>query len=71
MEFFLLVYQDEHTRGVDPTSEEGHNFDLIAEMTEPSSIGFVTQRMKIALEEKVSFHFVAWDERAANEGLLL
>ncbi|SCV67720.1 BQ2448_5331 [Microbotryum intermedium] len=52
VEFFLLVFQDEHARGVDPQSEEGHDFALIAEMTETQSIAFVTQRMKVALEEK-------------------
>lgn len=53
LEFFLLVYRDEQARGVDPQSDEGHDFDLIAEMTEPQSIAFVTSRMKFALEEKV------------------
>lgn len=53
LEFFLLVYQDEQSRGVDPQSDEGHDFDLIAEMTEPASIGFVTGRLRKALEEKV------------------
>lgn len=52
LEFFLLVYNDEKRQGIDPQSEEGHDFDLIAEMTEPQSIGFVTARMKAALEEK-------------------
>lgn len=52
LEFFLLVYNDEKRQGIDPQSEEGHDFDLIAEMTEPQSIGFVTARMKGALEEK-------------------
>lgn len=53
LEFFMLVYADEKERGIDPQSEEGHDFDLIAEMTEPASIGFVTKRMKDLLEEKV------------------
>ncbi|SGZ16990.1 BQ5605_C020g09086 [Microbotryum silenes-dioicae] len=52
LEFFLLVHADEQARGIDSSSEEGHDFGLIAEMTEPQSIAFVTQRMKVALEEK-------------------
>ncbi|SCZ93205.1 BZ3500_MvSof-1268-A1-R1_Chr6-2g08528 [Microbotryum saponariae] len=52
LEFFLLVHADEQARGIDPSSEEGHDFGLIAEMTETQSIAFVTQRMKVALEEK-------------------
>ncbi|GAA5968611.1 hypothetical protein JCM21900_002207 [Sporobolomyces salmonicolor] len=52
LEFFLMVYHEEETRGISHLSEEGHDFGLIAEMTEPQAIGFVTQRMKVALEEK-------------------
>lgn len=40
-------------KGIVPSSDAGHDFDLIAEMTEPASIGFVAGRMKQALEEKV------------------
>lgn len=54
LEFFLLVYNDERARGVDPQSDEGHDFDLVAEMTETHSIAFVVDRMKKALEDKVS-----------------
>lgn len=57
LEFFLLLYEDEKRRGIDPEKDEnGHGFDLIAEMTEPQCIGFVTQRMKIGLDEKVSWN---------------
>ncbi|KAM0754978.1 timeless-domain-containing protein [Meredithblackwellia eburnea MCA 4105] len=52
LEFFLLVYKDERERGVDPQSEEGHDFDLVAEMTEPQCIGFITKRMRLALDDK-------------------
>ena len=38
--------------GIAPDSEEGHDFDLIAEMTEASSIGYVCARMRGAMEEK-------------------
>ncbi|KAK4051924.1 Topoisomerase 1-associated factor 1 [Microbotryomycetes sp. JL201] len=52
MEFFLLLYDNEKARGIDPQSDEGHDFDLIAEMTEPQSIGFVVRKMHAAMEEK-------------------
>ncbi len=52
LEFFLLVYQGERKRGVDPTSEDGHDFDVVAELVEPTAIAFVTTKMKQALEEK-------------------
>ncbi|GAA6062112.1 hypothetical protein JCM10212_000866 [Sporobolomyces blumeae] len=52
LEFFLLIYREEEERGISHLSEEGHDFGLIAEMTEPQAIGFVTQRLKVALEEK-------------------
>ncbi|GAA5903525.1 Tof1p [Sporobolomyces salmoneus] len=52
LEFFLLVYHEEEERGISHLSDEGHDFGLIAEMTEPQAIGFVTQRMKKGLEEK-------------------
>lgn len=52
LEFFLLVQQDEKKRGVDPMSEDGHDFDVVAELVEPMAIAFVTTKMKGALEEK-------------------
>ncbi|KAM0788302.1 hypothetical protein ACM66B_001445 [Microbotryomycetes sp. NB124-2] len=52
IEFFMLLYDDEKARGVDPQSDEGHDFDLIAEMTEPQSIGFVVKKMHAAMEDK-------------------
>lgn len=52
LELFLLLRSSELAQGINPQSEEGHDFDLIAELTEPQAIGFVTQRMKKALEEK-------------------
>lgn len=55
LEFFLLVYNEEEEKGISHLSDEGHDFGLIAEMTEPQAIGFVTQRMKVGLEEKVRF----------------
>lgn len=54
LEFFLLVYRDDERRGISHLDEEhGHDFGMVAEMTEPHAIGFVTMRMKNALEEKV------------------
>jgi replication fork protection complex subunit Tof1/Swi1 len=52
LEFFLLVHNDELAQGIDPSAEGGHDFDMIAEMTEPMSIGFVANRMKQALEDQ-------------------
>lgn len=54
LEFFLLVYRDDEKRGISHLDDEhGHDFGMVAEMTEPHAIGFVTLRMKTALEEKV------------------
>lgn len=54
LEFFLLLYADDEKRGISHLDEErGHDFGLVAEMTEPHAIGFVALRMKNALEEKV------------------
>ncbi|GAA5969681.1 hypothetical protein JCM11641_008004 [Rhodosporidiobolus odoratus] len=53
LELFLLIYADDEKRGIPHTDEEkGHDFGLVAEMTEPHAIGFVTMRMKTALEDK-------------------
>ncbi|GAA6000092.1 Tof1p [Rhodotorula paludigena] len=53
LDFFLLVYRDDEARGISHLDEErGHDFGMIAELTEPHAIGFVTMRMKNALEEK-------------------
>ncbi|TKA58341.1 hypothetical protein B0A53_00079 [Rhodotorula sp. CCFEE 5036] len=53
LEFFLLLYADDEKRGISHLDEErGHDFGLVAEMTEPHAIGFVALRMKNALEEK-------------------
>ncbi|BGP30852.1 Topoisomerase 1-associated factor 1 [Rhodotorula toruloides] len=53
LEFFLLLYRDDERRGISHLDEEnGHDFGLVAELTEPHAIGFVTMRMKNALEEK-------------------
>ncbi|KAK4058290.1 Topoisomerase 1-associated factor 1 [Microbotryomycetes sp. JL221] len=52
MEFFLLLYQQEQIKSIDPQSDEGHDFDLIAEMTDPQSIGFVAATMNNAMQEK-------------------
>ena len=52
LEFFLLVYQVERKRGVDPASEDGHDFDVVAELVEPTAIAFVTSKIKAALDEK-------------------
>ncbi|GAA5909890.1 hypothetical protein JCM6882_002043 [Rhodosporidiobolus microsporus] len=53
LEFFLLLYRDDEARGIPHDDEErGHDFGMVAEMTETSAIGFVTMRMRAALEEK-------------------
>ena len=53
LEYFLHLYAYERSQDMNHTSEEAHDFDLIAEMTEPASIAFVCVRMTKALEEKV------------------
>ena len=53
LEYFLGLYAYERTKGVDPGSEDAHDFDLIAEMTDPGSIAYVGMRMKLSLDEKV------------------
>lgn len=57
LEYFLELYEYEKSQGLNPADEDSHDFDLIAEMTEPVSIAFVALRMKTALEEKVGFFF--------------
>ncbi|GAA6027789.1 hypothetical protein JCM8097_001720 [Rhodosporidiobolus ruineniae] len=53
LELFVLIYRDDEAKGTPHDDEEkGHDFGLIAEMTEPHAIGFVTLRMRNALEEK-------------------
>lgn len=52
LEFFLLLRQAETKAGIAADSDQGHDFDLIAELTEPSSIGYVCARMRMAMEEK-------------------
>ncbi|GAA5828412.1 hypothetical protein JCM11251_006233 [Rhodosporidiobolus azoricus] len=53
LEFFLLLYRDDEARGIAHDDEEkGHDFGMVAEMTETGAIGFVTMRMRAALEEK-------------------
>ena len=53
LEFFLLLRADEEKRGVLVVNGEiAHDFDLVAVMTEPSSIAFVTAVMKSTLDLK-------------------
>jgi replication fork protection complex subunit Tof1/Swi1 len=52
LEYFLLLYNHEREKGIDPKSEEGHDFGLIAEMTEGTSIGYIQARMRICLSDK-------------------
>lgn len=65
LEFFLLVFEKNKGKGkaveVVPEGEaenEPWDFGLIAIMTEPASIGFVTARMKMAMDEKVGGHIL-------------
>lgn len=53
LEYFLHLYAYERSQDIDPTAEEAHDFDLIAEMTEPASIALVCIRMTNALKEQV------------------
>lgn len=55
MEYFLNLYSYEKSQGIDSSAEDAHDFELIAQMTEPASIAFVCLRMNLALEEKVSW----------------
>ena len=52
LDFFLHMRARDLTEGVDPKSEHGHDFDMIAELTEQTTIGFVARRIKDSLEEK-------------------
>lgn len=62
LEFFLLRQQDQRNRGITLVLPEGVenltgeeeklDFGLIATLTEVGSIGFITNRMKNAMEEK-------------------
>jgi replication fork protection complex subunit Tof1/Swi1 len=52
LEYFLLLYNRERERGVDPKNDEAHDFGLIAEMTEGTSIGYIQARMRICLSDK-------------------
>lgn len=70
LEFFLLVYNEEEEKGISHLSDEGHDFGLIAEMTEPQAIGFVTQRMKVGLEEKVRSDSVSVDHTKTDGGVV-
>lgn len=54
LEYFLNLYAYERSQEMDPQSEDAHDFDLIASMTEPASIAYVAMRMQGALAEKVS-----------------
>lgn len=54
LEYFLALREYETSSGVDPASEDGHDFDLISEMSDPATIGYVALRMKLCLEDEVS-----------------
>lgn len=55
LEYFLGLYAYERSIGLDAKSEDAHDFDLIAEMTDPNSIAYVGKRMSQSLEEKVHY----------------
>ena len=55
LEYFLALREYEVSSGIDPASEDGHDFDLIAEITDPITIGYVALRMKMCLEEEVGW----------------
>ena len=52
LDFFLLVRQQDDANKVEPKGEAGHDFDMIAELTELTVIHFVTRKMTDALSEK-------------------
>ncbi len=54
LEYFLALREYEISSGIDPATEDGHDFDLIAEITDPITIGYVALRMKMCLEEEVN-----------------
>lgn len=58
LQYFLALYAFERSKNIDIASEEAHDFDLIAEMTEPGSIAYVCLRMKLSMDEKVSQLFL-------------
>ena len=61
MEYFLALYAYEKTQNLDPASDEAHDFDLVAEMTENASILYVCLKMKEALDEKVgAYQLPTW-----------
>lgn len=53
LEYFIALREYEVAQSIDPASEDGHDFDLIAEISEASTIGYVALRMKLCLEEEV------------------
>lgn len=66
-QFYLLLRAQEQAAGIDPSSERGHDFDLIAEMTDPACMAFVTMRMKAAMDEKP----LLWTELHAGVDCLI
>lgn len=54
LDLFLLVQEDEREREVDHASEAGHDFDLIAELTDEDAVKRIVVRMRQSGEEKVS-----------------
>lgn len=66
-QFYLLLRAQEVAAGIDPASEQGHDFDLIANMTDPACMAFVSMRMKAALDEKP----VLWTELHAGVDCLI
>ena len=53
LQYFLLLQQQEQTRNIKHTSEEGHDFDLVAEVTELACLDYVLARIRLSLDEKV------------------
>lgn len=53
LEFFLLLQEAEKEHGIDHASEEGHDFDLVAELTDEDAMRRIVVRMRQATEEKV------------------
>ncbi|GAA96533.1 uncharacterized protein L969DRAFT_95002 [Mixia osmundae IAM 14324] len=56
LEYFLLLIASEKAAGIDPSSEQGHDFDLVADMTEIDTVNLVTKRMRIGLDDKPVRH---------------
>lgn len=59
LEFFLAQYEYEKSKGIKPEDDDGHDFNMVAEMTEATAIAYVIMRMQYALAEQVGLVFTS------------